>query len=290
MAEITASLVKELREKTNAGMMDCKRALTETGGDLQQAEDYLRKKGIAGASKKASRDANEGAVVAHIEVDERVGVLVEINCETDFVAKNENFQSFVAEVAAHAASSGAGSLEEMMASGRGDGSLEDFVKIKISELGENLVVRRFVRFDVAGCGIAASYIHMAGRVGVLVEVGCGKEETVSNERFREVVKDITLHIAAAAPAGLAREDIPADVVAKEKEIYAEQMQDKPANVIDRIVEGKLEKFFATTCLLEQGFIKDPDQSIRQLLENSGRELDDSLEIRRFARFALGETL
>lgn len=290
MAEITAALVKELREKTNAGMMDCKKALTEAGGDLQEAEDYLRKKGIAGASKKASREANEGAVVAHIDGDGRIGVLLEINCETDFVAKNENFQSFVAGLASHAASCGAGSLEELLASDHEGNSLEDFVKVKMAELGENLVVRRFVRFDVEGCGVAASYIHLAGRVGVLVEVGSGSEETVSDQRFREVVKDVTLHIAAAAPTGLSREDIPADIVAKEREIYAEQMKDKPANVIDRIVDGKLDKFFATSCLLEQGFIKDPDQSISGLLEASGKDLNDRLEIRRFARFALGESI
>ncbi len=288
MADITAALVKELREKTNAGMMDCKRALTETGGDLQEAEDYLRKKGIAGASKKAARDANEGAVVACLSNDGKSGVLLEINCETDFVAKNETFQEFISGVAAHAVASGITSLEDLLASDYQGSSLEDFVKGKIAALGENLVVRRFEHFDVEGGGIAASYIHMAGRVGVLVDVGCGKEATAGDDRFREVVKDVTLHVAAAAPAGLSRDDIPAEVVAREKEIFTEQMKDKPANVIDKIVSGKLDKFFANSCLLEQGFIKDPDLSIKALLEAKGKELEDSIEVRRFARFALGE--
>jgi len=290
MADITAALVKELREKTNAGMMDCKKALSETDGDLQAAEDYLRKKGITDSSKKASRDANEGTIAANINGDSKTGSLLEVNCETDFVAKNDNFQGFVANLCEQASNTEASDVDALLASTYEDASLDVFLKSKITELGENIVVRRFERFEVQGTGIIASYIHLAGRVGVLLEVGCGKEETTTSDSFREVVKDVTLHIAAAAPASISRDEIPADIVAKEKDIFAEQMKDKPANVIERIVEGKLDKFFATSCLLEQGFVKDPDQSIKDLLAAKGKELDDTLEIRRFVRYALGEAV
>jgi len=288
MAEITAALVKELRDKTNAAMMQCKKALTETGGDIEAAADYLRKKGIADSDKKASRDAKEGIIAAHVSDDGQLGALVEVNCETDFVAKNENFQSFVAEVNSAVANSDAADVEGVLATTHGDATVETYVKGKITELGENLVLRRFDRFATQGTGTVASYIHLAGKVGVLIEVGCGSDATVGNDTFKEVVKDLTLHIAAAQPTCINRNEVDSNLVAKEREIFAEQMKDKPANVIDKIIEGKLEKFYATTCLLEQGFVKDPDQSVNDLLAAKGKELDDTLEVRRFARFAVGE--
>lgn len=295
MSQITASLVRELREKTNAGMMDCKAALVEAGGDLEEAAVLLRKKGIAKADKKAARAAEEGVIRAAISEDAHVGALVEINCETDFVAKNENFDSFAAAVIEHAAAGGYDSLEALLAAPfQGAASLDEAVKAKIAEVGENIVVRRYSRFAMASGdqGLVASYIHLAGRVGVLVELGCEQAATVATEAFKDLAKDLTLHVAASSPVCVGREDIPAEKVEAEKEVYRgqvqEQMKGKPENVIEKIIEGKLGKFYSTACLLEQGFVKEPDSSIADLLAKVGKQLGDTLVVRRFARFAVGE--
>ena len=287
---ITASLVKELRDRTNAGMMECKKALTETEGDIEAAIKKLREDGSIKAAKKADRAAKEGVVAAHIDADAKHGVLVEVNCETDFVAKNENFTGFVSELIEAVAASGAPDLEAANAVQHGEGSLDDFVKAKVIELGENLQFRRMTRFDVAGEGVVASYIHLGGKVGVLLEVGCGNDATLGNDGFRELVKDLTLHIAAAAPAGLDRGDIPADLIESEKDLFRKQMENsgKPAEIIEKIIEGKLGKFYSERVLLEQGFVKDPDTSIAKHIEATGKELGDTISIKRFERFAVGE--
>ena len=287
---ITATLVNDLRKKTNAGMMDCKRALEETKGDLEAAVTLLREKGIAKAGSKADRAANEGVITARISDDAKSGILLEVNCETDFVSKNENFQGFVASLAdSLIASQPADHAAALQAQINGL-SVEDAVKAKVAEVGENLQFRKYVRFEVQGEGVVASYIHMGGRVGVLIEVGAGNAETASTAAFRELVKDLTLHIAAAAPRGLSREDIPAEVVEAEKSIFRVQLADsgKPANIIENIINGKIGKFFSESCFLEQGFVKDPDTSINKLLEAKGKELGDTLTVRRFVRFGLGE--
>lgn len=287
---ITASLVKELRDKTNAGMMECKNALKETDGDIDAAIKFLRERGAIKAAKKADREAKEGVIAAHIDGDKKHGVLLEVNCETDFVAKNENFKAFVSEVADVVATSGAADLDAALAVSHGDGTVDDFVKAKVIELGENLQFRRLARFDVDGAGVVASYIHLGGKVGVLLEVGCDNDSTTSSEDFRELVKDLTLHIAASAPAGLDRGDIPSELVETEKELFRKQMENsgKPPEILDKIIEGKLGKFYSEHCLLEQGFVKDPDTSVGKLLENKGKELGDTLTVRRFTRFAVGE--
>ncbi len=287
---ITATLVNDLRKKTNAGMMDCKRALEETKGDLEAAVTLLREKGIAKAGSKADRAANEGVITARISDDAKSGILLEVNCETDFVSKNENFQGFVASLAdSLIASQPADHAAALQAQFNGL-SVEDAVKAKVAEVGENLQFRKYVRFEVQGEGVVASYIHMGGRVGVLIEVGAGNAETAATAGFRELVKDLTLHIAAAAPRGLSREDIPADVVEAEKSIFRVQLADsgKPANIIENIINGKIGKFFSESCFLEQGFVKDPDTTISKLLEAKGKELGDTLTVRRFVRFGLGE--
>ena len=287
---ITASLVKELRQKTNAGMMDCKRALQETDGDMDAAIKLLREKGIAKAAKKADRAANEGVIAARIDPAGKSGILLEVNCETDFVSKNDNFRGFVDELANSLASGTATTIEEAQSTPLGDGTVEDVVKAKVIEIGENLQFRRFVRFTVDGEGVVGSYIHMGGKVGVLLEVGCEKPETVENETFKTMVRDITLHIAASSPQGVSRDDIPADIVESEKDIFRAQMADsgKPPEIIEKIITGKLGKFFSENCLLEQGFVKDPDTTIGKLLENTGKEVGDTLTVRRFARYAVGE--
>ncbi len=287
---ITASLVKELRERTGVAMMECKNALKETEGDIDAAIKILRERSGAKAEKKASREANEGIVAAKIDESGKSGILVEVNCETDFVAKNENFQGFVREIADTLLAGDAADLDSALASTKNDGTLDDFVKGKVLEMGENLKVRRFERLTLEGEGAVASYIHLGGKVGVLIEVGAEKAETASSDAFKDVVKDLTLHIAATSPAGLKREDIPADLVESEKEIFRKQMegQGKPPEILEKIIEGKLGKFYSERCLLEQGFVKDPDTAIKALLEAKGKELGDTITVNSFRRFGLGE--
>ncbi len=294
MAAITAQTIKQLRDKTNAGMMDCKAALTEAGGDLEAAETLLRKKGIAAAGKKASREVKEGVIDAYVGGEERVGSLVEINCETDFVAKNENFTNFTATVSEHIAKAGAGadSVEALAATAFGDSTLEEGVKAKIAELGENLVLKRFVRYAIPEGteGGIAKYIHLAGKVGVLVEVACDKAETTKADAFQSLVKDITLQIAAAHPLCVSRDEVDPALVATEKEVFAEQVKGKPENIVEKIVAGKLDKYYSTVALLEQGYIKDPDKTISDLLASVGKELGDTLTVKQFTRYAVGEVV
>jgi len=287
---ISASLVKELREKTGVAMMECKNALKETEGDIDAAIKILRERGEAKAEKKASRDANEGIIVAALAESGKSGVLVEINCETDFVAKNENFQAFVGEVAATVLASEVTDLEAAKALPKGDETLEGFIKTKVLEMGENLQFRRFERLTLNGEGAVASYIHLGGKVGVLIEVSAEKAETASSDAFKDLVKDLTLHIAATSPAGLRREDIPAELVESEKDIFRKQMEGagKPADILEKIIEGKLGKFYSERCLLEQGFVKEPDTSIKSLLEANSKDLGDTITVNSFLRFGLGE--
>jgi len=291
MPEVTLDLIKTLREKTNAGMMDCKAALTEAEGDIDAAETVLRKKGLSAADKKAGRATKEGAIASRIADGEKVGALIEVGCETDFVAKNENFREFVDQLLDHAmAADDFEDAEGLLSQKLPDGSqtADEMVKVTVGRLGENMGVPRATRYTVDGPGVVASYIHMQGKVGVLVEVGCENDETTGSDAFRELVKDITLHIAAANPLCLSREEIPADKVATEREIYVDQVKDKPENIIDKIVEGKLEKFYGTMALLEQGFIKDPDNTVGELITAKGKEIGDTIELRRFTRYAIGE--
>jgi len=277
MAEITASAVARLREMTNAGMMDCKKALTDAQGDLSAAVDILRKKGAATAANKATREAREGLIAQYISPDGRLGLLVEVNCETDFVARNDLFKAFAEEVAKKLATNPAADLEEDR-------------QAVVAKLRENIKVPRHARMEVAGNGMVAAYIHTGAKVGVLVEVGAGKESTVSNPDFKQLVRDITLQIAAGSPMSVSREQISAEVVAKEKEIAAEQVKNKPPQAIAKIVEGKLEKFYQTYCLVDQGFVKKNSEiSVKEHVVTIAKTLGDEVTIRRFVRFQVGET-
>ena len=277
MAEITAAAVGKLREMTNAGLMDCKRALTEAKGDLSAAVDILRKKGVATAEGKASREAREGVIVQHILPGSQVGVLVEINCETDFVAKNETFRAFCDEIARKLAVDPQAGLEA------------DRVAA-VAKIGENIKISRHQRFEVSGNGLIAAYIHTGAKVGVLVEVGAGRESTVGTDEFKQLVRDITLQIAAAHPIAVSREQVDPALVAKEREIAAEQVKNKPPQALAKIVEGKLEKFFQNKCLLDQGFVKrNSEVTVKEHLGGVAKQLGDEITIRRFIRFQLGET-
>ena len=277
MAEITAAAVGKLREMTSAGLMDCKKALTESQGDLSAAVDILRKRGVASAAKKALRDANEGVIAQHIQPGARVGVIVEVNCETDFVAKNESFRAFCDELAKTLAANPAADLE----AGR---------VAQVAKIGENIKIPRFHRMEVTGHGLVAAYIHTGAKVGVLVEVGAGKDVTVASEDFKQLVRDITLQIAAASPYAVSRESIDPAIILKEKEIAAEQVKNKPPQAIAKIVEGKLEKFYQTGCLIDQGFVKRSGEvTVKEHVAAVGKQLGDEITIRRFVRFQVGET-
>ncbi|MDB6133661.1 MAG: translation elongation factor Ts [Verrucomicrobiales bacterium] len=296
MAEITASTVNELRRKTNAGMMDCKKALTEAGGDMDAAIDILRKKGIASSGKRADREAKEGTIQALLNSGGTAAVLVEVNCETDFVGKNEGFRAFVDTVASQLLQNAAAGNDLATALAQtvpgASLTLDEVIKAKGGEVGENIVLRRFTRFDAPANGAIASYIHLGGKVGVLVEATAGKAETLAAEGFKNLLKDINLHIAASSPVCVGRDAVDQELVAKERAIYADsdRLKGKPANVIDGILNGMINKFYSQVCLLEQGFVKDPDKTITQLVEETGKALGDTVTVTRFVRFALGEEL
>ncbi len=287
---ISAKAVSELRKQTSAGMMACKKALTETNGDLEAAAKLLREKGEAKRSDRADRETSEGIVATHVAADANSGILAVVNCETDFVAKNDAFQAWVGEVLEAVANSGAASAEEALAVSFGSegGTVENALGAKFAELGEVIKISRLARFEVSGNGSIASYIHMGGKVGVLLEVGCENADTASNDEFSTLLKDITLHIAAASPAGLTRDDIDGTVVEEENEINRKQLlaDGKPEAIIDKILIGKINKFYSEQVLTEQAFVKDPDLSIAKLLEAKGKDLGDTLTIRRYERFGI----
>ncbi len=291
MAEITAALVKQLRDKTNAGMMDCKKALAETNGDLEEAVLYLREKGIAKAAAKADRAANQGIIAARISACGCDGILVEVNCETDFVAKNENFQNFVNTVADTLLASDAKDLDSALKVTINGSTMEDFIKAKVIEIGENMILRKFSRLSVAegANGAITSYIHMGGKVGVLLSIATGKAETVKEATFQTLIKDITLHIAAAAPRSLSSADLDPSFIEEEQEIAKKQLieEGKPEHLLEKILPGKLKALYAQSCLLNQGFVKDPNVTIENLVKDTAKSLGDTIEVVAFSRFQLG---
>ena len=276
MAEINAALVAKLRGMTGAGMMECKKALEVAKGDVNVAVDVLRKAGTVTAGKISAREAREGLIAHYIAPGGRVGVLVEVNCQTDFVARNDMFRAFADDVAKRLTADPKANLEPER-------------EATVAKIRENVKIPRHARMGVEGNGMIAAYIHTGAKVGVLVEVGAGKEATVANEEFKQLVKDITLQIAAGHPFTVSREQVPADVLAKEKEIAAEQFKNKPPQAIAKIVEGKLEKFYQTYCLVDQGFVKkNSEVSVKEHVATVAKQLGDEVTIRRFVRFQIGE--
>ena len=277
MPEITPALVGQLRAMTGAGLMNCKKALDETQGDLNAAVDLLRKQGAAAAVKKADRAANEGLIGQAVLSGGQVGALIEVNCETDFVARNDSFKAFVNELAAKAASQPGADLEP------------DRVGA-VAKIGENIQIRRATRLEVQGTGALAAYIHTGGKVGVMVEVGANNAASVNTEEFKQLLRDVTLQIAAASPVAVSRNDVPQELADKEREIAAQSdaLKDKPAAAMEGILKGKMNKYFETNCLLEQGFVKNPDLKVEAHLGAVSKQLGDTLSIRRFLRFQIGE--
>ena len=285
---ITASLVKELREKTNVGMMECKKALSETGGDLDAAIKLLRERGAVKQAKKADREVTEGTVYTQISEDGKSGILFKLNCETDFVSRNDNFKTLVQELGTAIIAADAADIDAALAAPFGGGTVDEHIKAKVLELGENLVLSDYVRFSLDADGVVASYIHMGGKVGVLLEMASNKC-LADDASVAELVKDVCLHIAASAPAGLSREDISAELIEEEKAIAAKQLEQegKPADLIEKILPGKLNKFYSDQVLLEQGFVKDPDTKVKDLVAGVAKTVEADLSITRFSRVAIG---
>jgi len=274
---ITADLVKQLREKTGAGMMDCKKVLTETDGDMEKAAELLRERGIAKAAKKSDRIAAEGLVAAYVSDDKKVGSVVEVNAETDFVAKNEEFRKFVADVARQVAEKNPANVEELLAQKYldTDSTVQEVLTNKIATIGENMSIRRFARFESEG--LVESYIHGDGKIGVLVNFKSGDET---------LAKDVCMQIAAARPEYLNREAVPEDRVKKEMEILKAQAMNegKPAEIAEKMVQGRIGKFYGEICLLDQEFVKDPSVKVGDLISSKGAEIVD------YVRMEKGEGL
>ncbi len=273
----TAKDVMNLREMSGAGMMDCKKALTECNGDMDKAMDYLREKSLAASAKKASRIAAEGIVASYISEDAKVASIVEMNCETDFVAKTDDFKSLVSRIAKLVAEKNPADVDALMAMDCGDGTVAELVTRAVAKIGEKITIRRFARKEGA---LVDTYIHLGGKIGVLVEAGC------DCDKAKAVIHDVAMHIAAAKPTALCREDVDQSDIEKEREILKAQAlnepKPKPINIIEKMVEGRIAKYFKEVCLLEQPFVKNPDESVAQMLGD--------VEIKGFVRFEMGEGL
>ncbi|MCL2525570.1 MAG: translation elongation factor Ts [Coriobacteriia bacterium] len=293
MAEITAKLVKELREKTGAGMMECKKALTEVEGDIEKAIDYLRTQGLAAHAKKAGRATNEGAIAEYISVDDKTGALIEVNCETDFVAMNQNFTDFVkllAEVVVKDNPADVDALKTLKVPNR-DITVEELFGEAVGKLGENIQVARFTRVEIESTGALAAYIHGGAKIGIMVQFALGNQATAENEVFKIYARDVAMQVAAASPMAVRRDDFDADVINREKEIYKTQAAEsgKPEAIQEKMAEGRLNKFFKEQALVEQAYVKDMDISIEQYTARVAKEIGDSIEIVAFTRYDLGST-
>ncbi|MBD2208632.1 elongation factor Ts [Calothrix sp. FACHB-156] len=294
MAEISAKLVQELRQKTNAGMMDCKKALKENDGDIDKAIDWLRQKGITSAGKKSDRVAAEGLVDTYIQPGSQVGVLIEVNCQTDFVARNESFKALVKNLAKQAAT--ADSVEALLAQPYiedASATVDESIKQLIAQLGENIQVRRFVNFSLAEgkAGIVDSYIHTGGRVGVLVEVESETDAAVGNEDFQALARNSAMQVAACPNVEyVSVDEIPAEVAEKEKEVEMgrDDLSNKPQNIKEKIVQGRIEKRLKELALLDQPFIRDQSISVEDLVKQVKSKVGQDITIKRFVRYVLGE--
>ncbi|MBI5879233.1 MAG: elongation factor Ts [Chloroflexi bacterium] len=283
--EITTEMVKELRQRTGAGILDSKKALQDTQGDMQRAIDLLREKGLARAAKKAEREAKDGVIEARVGADGKRGVLVEVNCETDFVARTDAFRALAADLAGQVFDA-----NPPYATAADMPNVEQ-IKSAIAQLGENIQVRRIARYDVGeGASALEVYVHAGGRVAVLVELSAQTSEKAQSAAFKALAHDIALQIAAIKPVYVRPEDVPAGVIESERAIYRAQLAEekKPANVIERIIDGKLQKFYEDACLLNQPFIRDDKVKIAALIKQASGQLGEAVQVKRFVRFELGD--
>ena len=292
---ITASMVKELREMTGVGMLDCKKALAETDGDMEKAVEYLREKGLAASEKKAGRIASEGVCLSYLSEDKTTGVIVEVNSETDFVAKNPVFREYVLQVAEQIAGSTAADVDALLTeTWKFDTSMTvaEALSSKVAVIGENLKIRRFEKYVKEGKGIIVSYIHGCGRIGVMIDIDCEN----ATEAVEEMGKNIAMQIAALNPKFIATTDVPAEFLAKEKEILTQQANNdpkngkKPANIIEKMIEGRLNKELKEICLIEQPYVKDGDLTVKKYIESVAKEVGAPIAIKKMVRFETGEGL
>ncbi|HEY5653112.1 MAG TPA: translation elongation factor Ts [Pontiella sp.] len=275
---ITTAMIKELRDATSMGIADCKKALDQTDGDFDAAVKLLREKGAAVAAKRASKEANEGMIAAIVADDCKSAAMIEVNCETDFVTRNDDFQAFVEELRQDALNHETGKMNE---------NLKEKIDVITGSVGEKISVRRNENWIVEGNGAIASYIHMGGKVGVLLELAVENQDTVNSPVFQELAKDLTLHVAAAAPEYLNRDEVPAEQLEVEMDIARKQLEGKPENILEGILKGKANKFYSQICFLEQGFVKEDKISITALLEEKGKEIGDTITVKRYTRYQLG---
>ena len=288
----TAADVKTLREMTGVGMMDCKKALTECDGNMDKAVEWLREKGMAASAKKAGRIAAEGVVASYISECGKVGVVVEVNCETDFVAKTDNFINFSKNVAKHIAKANPADVDALMSQKFVDDeskTITDLVSDATVSIGEKISIRRFARYAIEN-GAVESYIHMGGKIGVLLKVENDNAETLNNETFKTFYHDVALQIAAAKPSYVRKEEVPSENLAKEREILRAQAlnEGKPEKIVDKMVDGRIQKYYKEVCLIEQPFVKDGDKSIAQLTAEVAKEIGANINIVSFERFERGE--
>lgn len=290
MAQITAAMVKQLREMTDSPMMECKKALVEADGDMDAAVDVLRKNGLAKAAKKAGRETNEGAVAAYISEDGKTGALVELSCETDFVASNPKFTGFASSLAKVVADVKPADVEALLAAEMNGETVEAELTELIHVIGENMKIARFAVRTVEA-GALSSYIHMGGKIGVLCEFSFDKPETASADAFKTFAHDVAMHVAATAPVSARREDVPAEIVEREKAIYMAQAAEsgKPEAIQEKMAVGRLEKFFKGSVLNEQEFIKDSNMTVKSYSESVSKELGDTVKVIAFDRLVRGES-
>ena len=283
----TAQDVKDLRERTGCGMMDCKKVLTEAEGDMEKAVELLRERGLAAATKKAGRIASEGIVFATADLAAKLGAVVEVNSETDFVAKNESFQQFVKAVADVVLQDNPADLDALLACKMGDGTVEEELREKILVIGENLKIRRFVRYE----GVCAAYVHGGGTHAILVQFDTA-DDVAAKPEFVAFGKDVAMQIAAANPAYLCRDAVPAEELDKEREILKAQAinEGKPEAIAEKMVMGRIGKYYETNCLLDQKFVKDPEITVAKYIENTAKELGGDIQVTAYTRFEKGEGL
>ncbi len=290
MVDISASMVKELRDRSGAAMMDCKRALVEAQGDFEKAFEVLRQKGIAVAQKKAARTASEGLVVGKVSDNGKIGALAEVNCETDFVARNPEFIELTGHIIDLALTSKAKDVDALLAVKSGSGTLNEVMTEKVAKTGENMIVRRLAVFELAQAhGVVGLYLHaLGGKMGAIVEISASKELPAAE--LAALGKEIAMHTVSAKPAFISRDQIPADVVENERRIESGKadLAEKKAEIKDKIIQGRIDKLLAERCLLDQPFVKDPSQTIAQYLAQKGKALGAELKPTRFSLFILGE--
>ena len=290
---ITAGMVKELREMTGAGMMDCKKALTEADGNMEKAVELLREKGLAASAKKAGRIASEGMVAVYLSDDNKIGAIVEVNSETDFVAKNQVFRDYVAAVAKQASETTAADMDAFFKEKWAldpQFTVKEALSQQVAVIGENLNIRRFEKYEKTQAGKLVSYIHGGGRIGVLIELACENEA----EELVELGKNIAMQIAALNPKFITENDVPADFIAKETEILTVQAKNdpknakKPDNIIEKMIAGRLKKELKEFCLVEQPYVKDTDMTVKQYIDSVAKVVGAPIEITRYVRFETGE--